>query len=538
MCDIQGMFHQVKVDVEHRNLLRFLWWDNPELKGDPVEFRMTVHLFGATSSPGCANFALKTTADRYEETCGSAAADFVQRNFYVDDGLKSVPSVEQAKELIKNTKSLCQKGGFRLHKFTSNSREVVSSVPGEDRAGDAKDHHLVSNDTAVERALGVHWCIESDTLQFRIIMQDKSLSRRGILSTVSSVFDPLGLVAPFILVGKQILQELCRDGVGWDDEVPDNLRPKWEKWRAELPALERLRVARCHKPQDFDKVMNVELHHFSDACQNGYGQCSYIRLVDDKNRVHCSLVMGKSRVMPLKPVTIPRLELTAAVVSSKISCVLRKELEYAEMKEVFWTDSRTVLGYISNDTRRFHVFVGNRVQEISERTSPSQWHYVGTKSNPADIASRVTGAQELIDNTLWWNGPDFLWHSPEDWNSVDDTPSIPPDDTEVRNVSVRATQIQEPKLSSLLERLTYFSNWHRLRKAIAVCLRLQQRFRKTAAGGQKEKKRNERIATYKPVDVTELQHAELQSIKIVQNEAFQDEIQLLRDANIKSLAAD
>ena len=90
--------------------------------------------------------------------------------------------------------------------------------------------------------------IEPETLHFRIIMQDKTLSRRGILSTVSSVFDPLGLVSPFILVGKQILQELCRDGVGWDDEVPDKLRPKWEKWRTELPALERLRVARCHKP--------------------------------------------------------------------------------------------------------------------------------------------------------------------------------------------------------------------------------------------------------------------------------------------------
>ena len=127
---------------------------------------MTVHLFGATSSPGCANFALKTTADQYEETCGNAAADFIRKNFYVDDGLKSVPSVEQAKELIKNTKSLCQKGGFRLHKFTSNSREVVSSVPEEDRAVDAKDHLHVSNNTAVERALGIHWCIDSDTLQF------------------------------------------------------------------------------------------------------------------------------------------------------------------------------------------------------------------------------------------------------------------------------------------------------------------------------------------------------------------------------------
>ena len=112
MCDIQGMFHQVKVDVKHRNLLRFLWWDNPELKGDPVEFRLTVHLFGATSSPGCANFALKTTADQYEETSASAAADFIRRNFYVDDRLKSVPSVEQAKELIKNTSPCVRKVAF------------------------------------------------------------------------------------------------------------------------------------------------------------------------------------------------------------------------------------------------------------------------------------------------------------------------------------------------------------------------------------------------------------------------------------------
>ena len=450
--------------------------------------------------------------------------------------------MEEAKELIKNTKSLCQRGGFRLHKFTSNNKEVMSPVPQEDRATDTKDRYLVNDVTAIERALGVHWCIESDTLQFRIIVQDKPLSRRGILSTVSSVFDPLGLVAPFILVGKRILQELCRDGVGWDDEVPDDLRPQWEKWRAELPVLESLRIARCYKPQKFVVVKNVELHHFSDACQNGYGQCSYLRLVDDKNRIHCSLAMGKSRVTPLKPVTIPRLELTAALVSSKISCVLRKELEYAPMKEIFWTDSKTVLGYINNDARRFHVFVGNRVQEIREQSSPNQWHYVETKSNPADIASRGAGAQELIDNPLWWNGPEFLWNPCNDWDSVNDNPSIPPDDPEVKKVSPRATQIQDPKLPSVLERLTYFSSWYRAKKAIAVCLRLQQKFRKTAGQSQvKErnaKERNKGITGYNPVDVKALQRAELQIIKMALSEAFREEIQLLRDVNVKLQVAD
>ena len=286
MCDIQAIIHQVKVNVEPPQPPEIPVVGRPSrMKRDPVTF----HLFGATSSEGFANFALKTTADQYEESCGREAADFVRRNFYVDDGLKSVQFVEEAKKLIKNMKSLCQRGGFGLHKFTSNNKEVMSSVPQEDRAIHTKDHHHVNDVTAIERALGVHWCIGSDTLQFRIIVQDKPLSRRGILSKVSSVFDLLGLVAPFILVGKRILQELCRNGVGWDDNVPDDLRLQWEKWRAELPVLESLRIARWHKPQKFDVVNNVELHHFSDACQNGYGPCSYLRLVDDKDRLYCSL---------------------------------------------------------------------------------------------------------------------------------------------------------------------------------------------------------------------------------------------------------
>ena len=196
MCDMKAMFHQVKVDSSHRDYLRFLWYDDENFESDPVEYRMTVHLFGATSSPGCANFALKTIANQYESVCGKEAADFVRKDFYVDDGLKSVATVERAKSLISSTRLLCQKGGFYLHKFTSNNSEVLNSLPSEDRATDKRNPSLVSNDPAIERALGVHWCIETDTLQFRIELKDKPLSRREILSTVSSIYDPLGLVAP------------------------------------------------------------------------------------------------------------------------------------------------------------------------------------------------------------------------------------------------------------------------------------------------------------------------------------------------------
>ena len=155
------------------------------------------------------------------------------------------------------------------------------------------------------------------------------------------------------------------------------------------------------------------------------------------------------------------------------------------------------------------------------------------KSNPADIDSCSARAQELIDNPLWWNGPEFLWNSCEDWDSVNDNPSIPPDDPEVKKVAARATQIQEPKLSSVLEHLTYFPSWYQLKKAIAVCLWLQQKFQKTAGQSQvKEenvKEQNKGITSYKPVNVKALQCTELQIIKMAQSEAFREEIRLLRD---------
>ena len=124
------------------------------------------------------------------------------------------------------------------------------------------------------------------------------------------------------------------------------------------------------------------------------------------------------------------------------------------MEEFFWTDNMAVLGYINNDARRFHVFVANRVQETREQTSPGQWHYVATKSNPADLASHGVGAQELLDSRLWWNGPDFLWNACEDWNPPLDVLSILPDDPELKKVSALATQTSEPKLPSLVKRLS------------------------------------------------------------------------------------
>ena len=168
--------------------------------------------------------------------------------------------------------------------------------------------------------------------------------------------------------------------------------------------LEKMRIPRCFKPSGIRDIKKVELHHFSDASTEGYGQCTYLRLTDVNNLVHCSLVMGKACVAPLKPITIPRLELTAA-----------RELTYAGVKEVFWTDSKVVQGYIYNEARRFHTYVANRVQQIRDHTQPEQWKYVNSDNNPADDASRGLSPKDLLKTSRWLRGPTFLWEPHDRW---------------------------------------------------------------------------------------------------------------------------
>ena len=516
MADIEGMFLQVHVTEHCRDLLRFLWWEDGDLDKEPTRYRMTVHLFGAGSSPGCCNFALKKTADDNEQEFGFEPAEFLRKDFYVDDGLKSVPSTSEAKELICKTKEMCRREGFNLHKFTSNKKEVIKAIPVEDRAKGIKELNLEKDELPMERALGVGWCIESDAFKFRIVMQDRPLTRRGILSTVSSVYDPLGFLAPLMLKGKGLLQDLCRGKVEWDDPIPENVRSRWLKWRDELHHLENFSVRRCFKPEGFGTVMSTQLHHFSDASTTGYGQCSYVRLVEDKGQIHCSLIMGKARVAPLKMVTIPRLELTAAVVSVKVSDMLRQELQYERAEDIFWTDSKVVLGYIRNDSKRFHVFVANRVQQIRDQTSPTQWRHVETKCNPADDASRGITAKE------------FLWTPEDQWpQSLEDQDlDTLADDPEVKKVTSYATSTQEPW--NIVESLSYFSDWHRACRAVAICLRYKRKLRQLAYS-KKEKSAEPVKCHQRPaLTVEEVLSAEREILKAAQKVAFSREMEMLR----------
>ena len=545
-CDKEQMFHSFYVTPDCRDFLRFLWYENSDLDGPISEFCMNVHLFGAVSSPAVANFSLHRTAESGRAEFGDEAANFIRRKFYVDDGLTSVPSVQEAVTLIKSSQAICASAKLRLHKFASNCKEVLETLPPEDRAKDLKDLDLRHDALPIQRSLGIYWCIESDTLGFRIELKDKPLSRRGVLSTVSSVYDPLEIVSPVILVGKQILQDLCRRNVDWDDPVPEEILPRWERWRAELPLLEKVKIQRCVKPPGFGSPIQTEVHSFADASESGIGQVSYLRLVNEKGEVHVSFLMAKSRVPPIKPLSIPRMELTAAVVSVNVTTMLKSELDYENLKSVYYTDSEVVIGYINNEARRFHVYVGNRVQYIRDRSNPEQWHHVPGKDNPADEASRSLTASQLLKNTRWFRGPEFLWKTDVPLRNVRQIRQLATDDVEVKanTFATTCSQAQEPHETSMLFYLNRVSSWQKAKTTVAwirrAIVNLQQTVVcKTTFEGPAEthpsksaaKSPNVQQKLLLPLSVQELVQAEQAILSCVQRHYFGPEVQTLKNLN-------
>ena len=334
MADVEAMFRQVNVVPEDRKALRFLWWPNGELGAQAEELMMMiVHLFGGVSSPSCANFAFKKAVEDNPSSFRPETVRTVKCNFYVEDCLKSVATDESAICFARELRELLSKGGFRLTKWLSHSHKVVESILGAERATAVKN--LDFDHPIIERALGVRWQVSSDTFSFNINIKDRPATRRGLLSVISSVYDQLGFVAPFILTAKVILQDLCKKKLDWNDRIPDEDLRHSQTWLCELPKLEHFHIERCFKPRDFGEVTFCQLHFFSDALQQAYGAVAYLRLVNNRGDVHCSFVMRRFRLSPLKPVTIPRLELSAATLSTTLDWLIRDEIEYSIETSIF-----------------------------------------------------------------------------------------------------------------------------------------------------------------------------------------------------------
>ena len=558
-ADIKGMFHMVRVPEKDSDLLRFLWWPKGDTSQEPQDYRMRVHLFGAKSSPACSNFALKKTAEDIGTEDHSEVKNTIERNFYVDDCLKSVPDVDSAVKLTASLRSACQKGGFHLTKFISNDKSVMEHIPEEDRAVEEASKSLLETKSAEKRVLGILWNVSSDTIGVQVQVMRKPATRRGLLSATSSLFDPLGFVAPVLMAPKILLQQLCQLDLGWDDPIPQHLEQKWIEWTQSLHHLQDFKIRRCYKPPGFKAIASCQAHYFADASETGYGAVAYLRMTDIEGKTHCSFLAGKARVAPLKTVTIPRLELTAATVAVRLDAQLKMELEVTVDSTTFWTDSSTVLRYIKNRTSRFHTYVANRVQIIQQHSDPSQWRFVDGKSNPADEASRGISVEKFLHRSRWTSAPEFLWKNDDHWPVDLNLPAqLDQNDAEVKRpaiVSVTSTSEESPTDILLLQ----YSSWYRLKRAVAFFLRLRRflkakaelarsaRLTKTAVQGSsisnapsstvsKKKRPNKKgraahedqPATPALLSLEEIVDAETAVIRYVQSQSYKEEIIRLR----------
>ncbi len=386
-ADIQQMFHCFAVREDHRDYLRFLWFRDNDLNKDVMEYRMKVHVFGNSPSPAVAIYGLRRAAREGEPEYGPDTCRFVERDFYMDDGLKSFATAEEAIDLLQRTQASLAESNLRLHKIASNSAQVLSAFPPEDCVKGIKDLDLGEEAMLIQRSLGLCWEVTTDTFTFQTSSGNKPFTKRGVLSTVNGLYDPIGFAAPVTIQGRLLLRELSKGIDDWDTPLPAERCREWESWRDSLNDLQQLHIRRTYSSESLSKAKHTELCLFCDASSKAIAAVAYLRAVYDNEKCDVGFILGKAKLTPQHEPTIPRLELCAAVLAVEMSDFILHEIDIKPDEVHFYSDSKVVLGYIYNGSRRFYVYVHNRVQRIRQLSRPEQWHYVPSELNPADHAS-------------------------------------------------------------------------------------------------------------------------------------------------------
>ena len=465
-ADIEQMFYQFFVIPEHRDYLRFFWYEQNNPERPLIEYRMCVHVFGNKPSPAVASYGLRKTVEHCSDLCGPDVKDFVWNNFYVDDGLISLSSPDDVIDLVKRSQSVLKsEGNIRLHKIASNSSRVMEAFPTEDLGKDLKCLDFEKDYLPVQRSLGLAWDLKRDSFVFDIPELDKPFTRRGLLSTVNSVYDPVGFLAPFIIMGKILLREATPPGVEWDSPLSPEHREAWQQWQLSLEALRDVTIPRMYIDSSISHASDVELLIFSDASEKAISAAAYIRA---NSKPQLSFVLGKAKLAPLGGHTIPRLELCGAVLAVELHDLILEHLDITPTIVKFYTDSKVVLGYIGNDTRRFYTYVANRVERIRSRTTPLQWNYIPTHLNPADSATRYALSDVDSRLKLWLHAAPEVETYCQGGSEKEDSFSLvdPKDDKEVLcKVEVLKTSTSVPSLG--VSRFEDFSSWSKLVKALS-----------------------------------------------------------------------
>ncbi|XP_071036455.1 uncharacterized protein [Parasteatoda tepidariorum] len=420
-------------------------------------YRLLTVTYGTAWAPFLAVRTLKQLANN-EEVCFPEASKVLKDEFYVDDLLSGADSIAEAKQLVTNLNALLERGGFNLRKWASYCPEVLNNIP--DYALACRDISIKENQS--HKILGLFWNFKEDTFQVKISQPGEVLSKRNLLSVIAKIYDPLGFLSPTTIVLKIMLQNLWKNKLPWDEPIPEEVDKNWKTFHSEMEQLRDIKIKRRLMPAD-TPAKRVQLHGFCDASIKAYSAVFYIHSVHD-NEVTVNIMTAKTRVAPLKAISLPRLELcTAHLLSKLFDTISRLMIKFWD--HVFlWTDSEIVLSWLRSDSLK-DQFVRNRVAMITSLTASITWNHVSGHSNPADCAYRGIFPRKLMNLELWWQGSEWLSNA----NSAF-TEEVKPNSvhTSIPDTLIHASAVESNSMQELTQKYSSFS---KLIRVIAWCKR-------------------------------------------------------------------
>nr|CAI5828097.1 unnamed protein product [Callosobruchus analis] len=502
------MYRQIIMHPDHRHLQKIIWRDSPD--HDFSTYQLNTVTYGTRAAPYLAIKCIQQLAlenkHQFPDACKT-----ILKDMYVDDLLSGLNDLMELKSRCQDIYTILKSANFILRKWNSNNNDVISNFSNST----IENSVLNIGDQTGCSTLGIQWINTSDMLKYKIrdLSSDNNITKRYILSIIAQIYDPLGLLRPAIILIKILIQELWSLHIPWDSSIPLDLKNKWLQFQHELTTLNSLHIPRNVIPQGFTVV---DVHCFCDASNKAYASCIYVRSMDSNENYQVHLLCSKTKVAPLKVLTIPKLELSACLLGAQLMHSVSNALQL-NVPVIFWSDSQVALWWIQTEPSLLQVFVGNRVAKIQSLTNPQSWKYVNTKNNPADIASRGIMPSSLFNNDLWFFGPQFLYLPESEWPSTQvGTPTA--DLPELRK-NVKSLNIIHVNNDLFLK----FSSITKLRRIIALCKRFAYNIKN---------KLNKRSGPIIPI---ELDDASKTLVKVAQQDSFPSELAMLqKEGFIKS----
>lgn len=462
VADIRQMYRQILICKDDADYQRILWRKSPT---QPIkEYRLLTVTYGTSCAPFLAIRTLHQLAED-EKNDFPTEAEILKSDLYMDDLLTGVSTTEDAVMLQQRLTELLARGGFPLHKWSSNSKLVLSQIPSVDKDSQSAVN-IKLQDTI--KTLGITWNSDSDNFELNCNLNhdNNTITKRNVLSTIAKSFDPLGWLTPAIIKLKIFMQKLWLAGLDWDEELTPDLKEEWVTYLDRFTHIENIQFPRWLGVSN--DTIKRELHGFSDASCAAYAGVVYLRVLRNGGNINVYLVLAKSKVAPVKQVSLPRLELCGALLVAKMINHVKTVLKIPDNDIYTWTDSTIVLAWLRKIPNTWTTFVANRTSEILTLTNSNQWHHVSSANNPADLASRGCYPYDLQQSKLWWNGPQFLYKAHEIEYSLFE---ISQTDLEMKPTPKILCNVNVTENNDAITILTRFSSLSKLIRVIAYCCR-------------------------------------------------------------------